>query len=1179
MQKPVFPLYILPLLFFFFSFFSPPALNAGIHYSSKELMAQGIRYVSVSTQWKSELDFHNKRLTQIKTMRASDAQKQFLYDREMARHGKRNHDLAGQRNEIQEVLIKEANARVQGSQGKASSQLKDTAGTKFGEKGHRGMAGDRDMGGGSNTAEKVKDVLREMGLYNPDPSKKSIVPVESKAGTLEIKGEFDLTINKEGMAPRAGTQYHQIQVEVDARNPETYVSESMKIRKDGKLVKQQVGTEYVEIQDHRKKASKGLAADGEGLVREPSKMQGMAKGTKKTLDMGRVDGDTLEKILRQNGIKESPAEFKRRLQAVKEGKISIGDAGQAERMRRVSEDVFAAAEQTVFRQAKKDIVDLRAKAASMSPDDPVRLKIEEEIVDTVTKMKQTRAANEEFLSAKKMQNNKAVVKEIPPPQKKITPEAIDVEIRQMELSRPASVKQKAAKAFGAIMQIADIGQTCQTVEDYVAGKIPLTDAALTIADQYVTQGAIGTGKHIAQTSQDYMDARDKIAMANRNNMAAYLTRWELGFRRAGMPADKARAYVSNAMLSGDLTLLDRKANLLRAEGRQVEAPVLVTETFEADDTLWERTKATGKGMATGIYDGAVYSINAPGRMVDAWAEGELKEAHLAAYTREQDAGSRSTLFQKLISAGVPSQKALAAINAHENNDLAPLRALFRETRERIKAEEEAARKEAQAAETYIQDQAARLEKGLHQYGVYLEFLKSTPLILNREPSPIEIPSEGESVVVEFSMDNPQDNFLMVAGSMENLFQNITGTPAKVIVDYNFGIPGKPGATPNIWYTKSPKTAGIYPVPARVDVKIKGPGPDSPLAALAHDFTRPVYENVEVVAAGGDADYTKGIWPELRKTTVTDMAGKITRTKGAARVIDYDWEANTGTTDKEWGHVTIKMSADGRRIEEVVAETFYDWESRNKFKELVILKNFVLYSLDKETLTQPTHAYYVMDDDNKDIYGTYQKAEFDRKKGTYRTYGTPQVLGDARASNSKVVVHMPPPRIHFRMSQEIQEQKWAREKEVRAQKKAAQKARKKAASGGSYFEGPMGEEEGFTGKIKIRIGKDQTSVDGEFKCTQIKTRGSESRKAVLEGTFQGAFNPETGALETKLTNGNMWFFKKVDGKWYPGGPPQGMSTKTRVLGKMENNQINGYIDNGKAKAFHWTALPTPPGEGK
>jgi hypothetical protein len=41
----------------------------------------------------------------------------------------------------------------------------------------------------------------------------------------------------------------------------------------------------------------------------------------------------------------------------------------------------------------------------------------------------------------------------------------------------------------------------------------------------------------------------------------------------------------------------------------------------------------------------------------------------------------------------------------------------------------------------------------------------------------------------------------------------------------------------------------------------------------------------------------------------------------------------------------------------------------------------------------------------------------------------------------------------------------------------------------------------------------------------------------------------------------------------------MSKSTRLIGKIEGNQIHGHVGNGKQKVFFWTAVPAKPGEKK
>ncbi len=1140
--------------------------------TKKELLAIGGMWITTSTQWKAEKKFHQKRMDRIKSMRTSDIKKEYLLKRELTRHMKRSHVLAAKRDQIQNVLIMEANARVKNSKGAVSGQLTDTAGTKFGEKGHRAMAGDRDMGGGSNTVKKVEDVLQDMGLYNPKNKNASVLDVDSKAGTLEIKGDFELTINKEGLKPKAGTQYHQIQVEADARNPETYVSESMKTRSDGKLVKQQIGTEYVEVQDHRKKATKGLSSDGDGLVRHPDKMQGMAKGTRKTLDMGRVNDETLGKILKQNGITDSPVEFKKKLRGIKEELIIIDNPKVAERMRRASEDVFAAAEKATFKQAKRDIVDLRAKAAAKPPNDPVRRSIEEEIVDTVAKMKQTKAVNDEILSAGPARKKVHILPDNPPAKAAITVETTDIEIKNIGTAEPPSVKQKATKAFGAVMQIADIGQTCQTVEDYMEGKTSLGEATVTIVDQYVTQGVIGTGKHVGMTAADYLTARKNIQKANQNNMTAYLTQWEVSFRKAGMTKEEAKKYVGNALLSGDLDILERKARILRAQGEKIESPTLVTESFEADDTLLERTKNLGKGMATGIYDSVSYPVLAPSRVVEAYSEGMLAEAHLDAYAKTRTASSRSAVFQKLVSAGVGSRQALSAINAYESNDTAPLKKLFKETRERIKAEEAAAAAEAKKADKEIQAQVTRIEAGLKQYMVYIDFLRTTPLTLNHQPLPIELPGEGESVLVEFTLDNPQDNYLEVARSLEKAIEDISGAPGKVMINYKFLIPGKRGQAPNTWFSKSPKTGGIYPVTAEIEVSVKGPGLVDILSNLNLSFTRDAFSSVEVGVNGAEYDYSKGIWPELRKTqriSVGTGAFNYNGKVGAGGTVSFNFKGNIAETIPYTGHVQIQMSPDGKMIKEMIIESTIEAVNQNPSKEKYIYQNLELTTLKKETSTQPVFAMYQVDDEkNNYIWGTFQEGNF--KNGEY-IWGKIQTTGNIQ-ENPKAKVHLAAPSVVFQMDIAAFMKKNKKKDELKAEKKESENLRKQAAQGGRFYKGPMGKDEGFDGEIQISIGKDNRTVAGKFKCIQDKEKGDKEIRLIIEGEFLGTLTPDTGELATQVNKGSTFQMVKKEGRWYPVGSPKGVPKEMKLMGHINGKIIKGYLIKGTKKSFAWTATP-------
>ena len=133
-------------------------VRAGVVYSSGELMALGEMWVETRVQWQFESQAHDRRMKKIGAMKCTDVKKDILFEREMIRHRNRSNILAAKRDQVQNALIIESNARVKGGKQPVSGRLEDSLGTRFGEEGHRGMVGDRDMAGGARTTEKVKDI-------------------------------------------------------------------------------------------------------------------------------------------------------------------------------------------------------------------------------------------------------------------------------------------------------------------------------------------------------------------------------------------------------------------------------------------------------------------------------------------------------------------------------------------------------------------------------------------------------------------------------------------------------------------------------------------------------------------------------------------------------------------------------------------------------------------------------------------------------------------------------------------------------------------------------------------------------------------------------------------------------------------------------------------------------------
>lgn len=1147
-------------------------VRAGALYSDKELAAAGDMWIETKVQWDAERLAHQRRLEIIERMSYPDSKKAALRKIELSRHHQRSNILAAKRDQVQNVLVNEANARVRGGTGKTSGDLVDTAGTRFGDKGHRGMAGDRDMGGGERTAKKVKEVLKDMGIYDPKHIKET-------AGTLEIGDDFELAINKTGARARPGTEFHRIKAEVDARNPETYVSESMKQRGPDGTVSKQPGTDYVEVQDHRKKASAGLASDGDGLVKNPAKAQKLAKGTVKTLDMGAVDDDTVQKILKQNGITENPAAFKRRLQAMKEGHFKVTDPADAEKLRRASEDIFNAAEQKTFSKAKREIVDMRKRAASLDAGDPKRLQLEEEIVDSVTKMKATRAAGDEMVSGKSSvgkttrptggpdTTGRPTTTDGPAPRTDA-----DAAVKNLDDIAPRpTAKARAARAFGAVMTIADIGQTCQTVEDYVDGKVSLEDATLNIVDQYVTAGAIGTAKRTKQNYDDYQAARSSIQKANQANMAAYLTQWEVRLRKAGVPPGEARRYVAGAMLSGNLGKLEDKAAELRARGKNIKPPALVVETFEADDTVGERTVNTLKAIPMGIYESGAYIVTAPKRTVEAWAQGELREAELEEYAARKGAAAKTEMFRKLVDAGIDSKAALGALNDWEDGKTMGLRKLFQQARANI----EAARptpEELAAIEAENQKLVAEAERRatlLRQAATMTNYLRFVPMELLYTPDPVEIPAEGEATLMRFAYTSGNDaRLLKVADRLEKTLAALTGQPATVKLAWHYSCRGKPGKGPADWLTASPRVPGVYPVTARLVTTISGGGLTGPYAPLARTIEREGYKRVDVAVNPNLVEPVGPVWKTLARAPMVTVSmpgmsysAKVTPSPSISFPVKKDNDEYTTE-----GEVSMRLSADAKMILELEIKLEHTYKKTGKLMEKFELRlvGFDLYALDEETDVKAAHGYYTIKADRKEAVGSFR---------TGRLNGDGELVW-TKPQEIKRLSPFGRTRVHFRMVDDQMKKKWAERRKRAQQAKADRDAHKKSAAAGGAWKGPFGAKEELDGHIELDISLENKTVAGKFRGWREmgKDKRGHLKKMLVTGEFLGAIDPDTGQIEARLSKGGFWQYWYKDGKYVSGRQVNSFSKDTKIMGQMDGKTVTGHLELKGKKGFEWSATP-------
>lgn len=362
---------------------APDSHGAG----SDDLSRYGREWESIKNEWNSEKTRHAQRVAEIQKQFPEGPRRQAALEAENARHLEKSRELGTRRNAIHQKVIEEANRRAASGTTDASKGMRETAGTKPGEKGYRGQAGDLDAGAGARTADKVDDVLKDMGIQ---------VDKKVHAGTVEYGDDFNLTVNKEGQMGRAGSAAHQTQVGMDARNPETYVSEGM--------TKDQPGRKAVEVQDHIKKGTDALTAPPDRVAADPELQQKMAKSAHKVMNTGTVNDGDLERILKESGLNETPQQFKERMERIKEGRAKPGDITpeNAGKLQEATRRIAETATETSGKMAEAEIKSTRERIADLertgTPEARAEAqKLREQLVDSKTRLEETRRANKEKL--------------------------------------------------------------------------------------------------------------------------------------------------------------------------------------------------------------------------------------------------------------------------------------------------------------------------------------------------------------------------------------------------------------------------------------------------------------------------------------------------------------------------------------------------------------------------------------------------------------------------------------------------------------------------------------------------------------------------------------------------------------------------------------------------------------
>jgi hypothetical protein len=821
--------------------------EAGTLYTEKELWAVGNLWKETKAEWECEVKRNRARLAEIEASDMPRNRKDFLLQKEARYHRAVSQQLAQQRAKVQNVLIDEANARVSGGRTAASEKIHATLGTKIDDPAHRGIRGDLDAQAGSRTIQKVQDTLVDMGL------KDLILPLDQRRpGTLDLGDNFEMTIHRTGIEPKVGDEFHHIKNQIDARNPEVYLSERMRDRAAGT---KQVGTDYVEVQDHLKKARKGHLASGPDLIKNPDKIQSMAKGTIKTLDMGTISDEELGAMLKQRGLEDSPAEFKKKLAGQKNESLEIRDATEAAKIRDVSEDIFKKAEQRTQEIAQNEIA-TKKKAIEIAEQnlkkldgmadnpevaerkrklresiDQKRRQLREELIDSQSKMKAAKAANDESLAHAKGNNTKSRTDAPSSPKgnnsagaksksaqvlsgKTKVPAPVSPDSSTNNWNKIKGGSAKAMEGFGAVMNIADIGNTCKKLEEYQEGKATAGEVLRAVVDVTPISGLIGAAEKTGSSISDYSEARSKIDQANQQNMEAYLMAWEKQFREAGMDRADARRYVANAMLSGNLDVLEAKADQLRVTGNPVEIPVLIVEDAPDPDGgdwfMWENTKDVVVGMCEGAESGVSYIVSAPGRVVTAFGERELAEADLDYNAASAESDMKIRLFRSLLNAGVDRDKALKAVQEGG----ATLKAASREARENL-AEARKKQEEEDAAQQARQEQINAIHRRISDLRFMDLPLKSDPF------SPVPIPrgtNENQEMEINVSIGG---GLASAVERIKNEINQITGTPPQITINYAIGVKGAMSLDPGEWKITLPAKANLYPITAQATITISG----------------------------------------------------------------------------------------------------------------------------------------------------------------------------------------------------------------------------------------------------------------------------------------------------------------------------------------------------------------------
>lgn len=371
--------------------------------------------------------------------------------------------------------------------------LTDKKGRKILNPKHRGMQGDLDLGGDPRAVQRLEETFDQYKhLYLPSGTSNSVVTSKTlDAPGYRDFGDVEVTINISGEPDLPGSSAHQTRVQMDAFSKETYVSVSMR--------KNQAGRSLVETNDHVKKAAKGLAGPPADLLgwQGEKKLQGVGKGTLKSIESGMVDDGQLAKVLKESGYQGDITAFKHQLKRIKKGHLYQGVGLNEENVeafqkacRKTTEQALDNARQRAPRemaevQARIDKYEAKIQSGELSGEQLARHKkvtqqLRNELIDTKVKIEQTELANRVKLEGGTYddyyQKNKLT---------NVTPMAAV----QPKMSRIEAVK-KGLKP--GLLDVAGYGMSAYTVYDNISkmqkGEISQNEAVIGITKEVIDTG-------------------------------------------------------------------------------------------------------------------------------------------------------------------------------------------------------------------------------------------------------------------------------------------------------------------------------------------------------------------------------------------------------------------------------------------------------------------------------------------------------------------------------------------------------------------------------------------------------------------------------------------------------------------------------------------------------------------